>query len=163
MMIRIAENADADCIAEIYNHYITQSTATFEESEVSAIDVRARLAETFDAGLPWLVARSDGNVAGYAYASEWNGRCAYRHTAEVTIYLAPDVLQRGIGTRLYRALFDELRQRSYHVAIAGISLPNEASVALHEKFGMEKVAHFSEVGYKFNRWIDVGYWQVKLD
>ena len=162
MLIRVAKNADAARIAEIYNYYIAESTATFEESQVATDEVLARLAQTFDTELPWLVAESDGNIAGYAYASKWQGRCAYRYTAEVTIYLARDVLRRGIGTRLYKRLFDELRKRSYHTAIAGISLPNEASVALHEKFGMEKVAHFSEVGFKFNRWVDVGYWQVKL-
>ncbi len=113
--------------------------------------------------LPWLVAENDsGVVVGYAYASKWKGRCAYRHSAEVTVYLAPDAAAQGVGTRLYEALFSELRDRGIHTAIGGIALPNPPSVALHEKFGMKKVAHFAEVGHKFDRWIDVGYWQVVL-
>ncbi|PID45615.1 MAG: hypothetical protein CSB47_08185 [Proteobacteria bacterium] len=84
-------------------------------------------------------------------------------TVEVSIYLSHQITSRGLGTQLYNALFSSLREKSVHIVIGGITLPNAASIALHEKFGMEKVAHFKEVGYKFGKWLDVGYWQVKLD
>lgn len=163
MKIRGATAEDANGIAEIYNHYIAESTATFEETPVAAHAMRDRLVKTAADKLPWIIVEENEKIIGYAYASKWNGRCAYRYSAEVTVYLAPNSIGNGVGTQLYHQLFAELRQRSYHVAIAGISLPNRASIALHEKFGMQRVALFSEVGYKFGRWIDVGYWQLKLD
>ena len=86
-----------------------------------------------------------------------------RYTLESTVYLAPDQVTKGVGTKLYDELFAQLRKKSIHVVMGVIALPNESSVILHEKFGMHKAAHFSEVGYKFNRWLDVGYWQVMLD
>ncbi len=162
-MIRDGRAADSGQIAAIYNHYIDNSIATFEENALDPADMEGRMAEVAEAGLPWLVAARGDSIEGYAYASRWNGRCAYRFSVETTVYLAPDCTGRGVGATLYEALFDELRERGFHVAIAGISLPNPASIALHEKFGMEKVAHFSEVGYKYGGWIDVGYWQVTLD
>jgi len=162
-MIRQAENSDSQRIADIYNHYITSSVVTFEEQTVTAGEITGRIQETKAGQLPYIVAESDGEIVGYAYASKWKGRCAYKFSAEVTVYLSPDATAQGHGTRLYEVLFSELRKRSYHIAIAGIALPNPVSVALHERFGMEKVAHFKEVGFKFGRWVDVGYWQVKLD
>lgn len=161
--IRAAEPADCQAVAAIYNHYIAKTVVTFEEQEVSGDEVRRRLGDVRDASLPWLVAEVDGVVVGYAYASKWNGRCAYRRSAEVTVYLSPTHQGRGLGSRLYEALFRALRARGMHTALAGIALPNEASVALHVKFGMEKVAHFREVGFKFGRWIDVGYWQCTME
>lgn len=122
-----------------------------------------RLERVQKAALPWLVAIDEDQVVGYAYATKWNKRAAYRRSAEISVYLANNLGGRGWGTRLYRQLFDELRHRSIHTIIAGISLPNPASVAIHEKFGMAKVAHFEQVGNKFGKWVDVGYWQVHLD
>ena len=122
-----------------------------------------RLSKIQSDDLPWLVAEDDsGKVIGYAYASKWRERFAYRFSAEVTAYLSPNYLGNGVGTQLYEALFSELKLRSIHSVIGGITLPNQASVALHEKFGLEKAAHFKEVGYKFNQWLDVGYWQGTL-
>jgi phosphinothricin acetyltransferase len=108
------------------------------------------------------VAEDAGAVIGYAYAAKWNARSAYRHTVETSIYLSHLSVSRGWGTRLYQTLFDMLRNQSIHVVIGGITLPNPASIALHEKFGIKKVAHFMEVGYKFGQWLDVGYWQSEL-
>lgn len=162
-MIRLANSNDSKAIAKIYNHYITSTVATFEENEISDAEIAARLAATLECGLPWFVSESDGKITGYAYASKWHGRSAYRFSAEVTVYLAPDSTGQGSGTQLYESLFSNLRARSYHTVIGIIALPNLASIALHEKFGMQKVAHFDEVGYKFNRWISVGYWQGKLN
>jgi phosphinothricin acetyltransferase len=159
VLIRTAVSTDCDAIARIYNHYVRETTITFEEQEVSVREIAARLTEVSDAGLPWLMAEDFTGVVGYAYASKWKGRCAYRFSAETTVYLEPSRTQIGIGSRLYKALLDALRAKSIHAAIGGIALPNAASVRSHERLGFEKVAHFREVGFKFNRWIDVGYWQ----
>ena len=161
-MIRGVKNSDAQSIASIYNHYIINSTATFEEHELDAAEIVSRIAETKSAELPYIVSEINDELIGYAYASKWKGRCAYRFSVEVTVYLAPTAVGEGHGRRLYERLFSELRQRAYHIAIGGITLPNPGSVALHESFGMKKVAHFEEVGYKFGQWVDVGYWQGTL-
>jgi len=161
-VIRPAAPADCAAIARIYNHYVRETVVTFEEDEVPAADIEARLGEVSRASLPWLVVEEAGSITGYAYATRWKGRSAYRYSAESTIYLAPSSTGRGVGTRLYGALLDDLRSRSLHVVIGGIALPNQASVALHERLGFSKVAHYKEVGFKFSRWIDVGYWQTLL-
>ena len=162
-MIRDAVNGDAAAVARIYNYYVKNTVVTFEESAVEASDMEERIAETQADGLPWIVAESDGEVIGYAHASKWKGRCAYRFAVEVTVYLEHALHSKGWGSRLYERLFADLRAKNFHVAMGGIALPNPASIALHEKFGMHKVAHFEEVGYKFDDWVDVGYWQGKLD
>ena len=160
--LREASQDDATPIAGIYNHYVLNSTATFEEQPVTAGELAARIAEVEAAGLPWLVSDTGDGIAGYAYASKWKGRCAYRYAVETTVYVAPDRQGQGTGTRLYAELLERLRTRSIHVALAGIALPNAASIALHEHAGFAKVAHLREVGYKFERWIDVGYWEIIL-
>jgi L-amino acid N-acyltransferase YncA len=161
-MIRAATSADAEAIAGIYNHYITHTVVTFEEEVVAAAEIARRMEEVRAASLPWLVAEQDGRVVGYAYASRWRSRIGYRFATEITVYLDPAHPGRGIGSSLYGRLFPLLQERKLHAVIGGIALPNPASVALHEKFGLEKVAHFKEVGFKFDRWIDVGYWQRVL-
>ena len=158
--IRDAGAEDAKAICDIYNHYIEHTFITFEETLLKVDEMRQRIEDVAAQQLPWLVAESNGVIAGYAYAGKWKGRCAYRHTVEITVYLAQDFTGRGLGVQLYGALFDRLRAGSIHVAIGGIALPNAASVALHEKMGMKKVAHFEQVGHKFGEWIDVGYWQA---
>lgn len=160
--IRPAQPDDAVAIAAIYNHYVLTTVISFEEEAVSEADMAGRIADVQAGGLPWLVAEREGRVIGYAYATKWRVRPAYRFSVEVSVYLDAHEQARGIGTRLYEALFAVLREKSVHVVIGGIALPNEASVALHEKFGMRKVAHFAEVGFKFGEWRDVGYWQVVL-
>ena len=161
-MIRAATAADAAAIALIYNHYVRETVVTFEEEPVSAQDMAARIADVAAASLPWLVCEQQGAVIGYARATKWRPRSAYRYSVETTIYLAPQSLGTGIGTRLYRELLEQLKSRGLHLAIGGVALPNPASVALHEKLGFRKVAHFGEVGYKFGRWIDVAYWELPL-
>jgi phosphinothricin acetyltransferase len=133
---------------------------TFEEVPVTTGDIADRLRTVLDHGLPWLVAERDDVVVGYAYASPWRSRTAYRNSVEVSIYLAPPAARSGIGTALYEDLFARLKLKGVHAVIGGVTLPNPASVAFHEKMGMRKVAHFEEVGYKFERWLDVGYWQL---
>ena len=161
-MIRPASQDDAQRITDIYNHYVLNSTITFEEAAVSPLEISSRLQAIESRGLPWLVSEEDGVIMGFAYASTWKTRHAYRFTVEVTIYLAQDATSSGRGSDLYQSLFNQLRALPVHAAVACIALPNLHSVALHEKFGMEKVAHFNEVGFKFDRWLDVGYWQVNL-
>jgi len=162
VLIRNAVAADAESIARIYNHYILQTIITFEEAAVSAKEIAGRIEEVQSVPLPWLVAEQDAQVLGYAYASKWKGRCAYRYSVESTVYVDPGAVGKKFGSKLYEALFSRLRESGIHVVIGGIALPNEASVALHEKLGMRKVAQFQEVGFKFGQWIDVGYWQAQL-
>jgi len=114
------------------------------------------------AALRRLVAERADTVVGYAYASRFHARTAYRHSAETTIYVEEAARGRGLGTELYFALLDSLRAMSLRTALPSIALPNAASVGLHEKCGFKKVAHLSEVGFKFGRWIDVGHWQIAL-
>jgi L-amino acid N-acyltransferase YncA len=160
-MIRPAKAADAGAIAAIYNHYVRETVITFEETPVSDDEMARRMADV-GARHPWLVAEQDGTVVGWAYATEWKTRSAYRFSVETTVYVAPTQQRRGLGIALYAPLIAELKARRLHSAVGGIALPNEASVALHEKLGFKKIAHFAEVGRKFERWVDVGYWQLIL-
>lgn len=160
--VRAAIAADADSIAEIYNYFVTNTVVTFEVDPITPREIEGRMESVWAATLPWLVAEQGGRLIGYAYATKWRERYGYRFSAEATIYLAPDVTGGGVGSALYGALFPLLQQRGIHAVMGGIALPNDASVALHEKFGMRKVAHFDAVGFKFDRWIDVGYWQHLL-
>jgi L-amino acid N-acyltransferase YncA len=161
-VIRPASPADADAIARIYNHYISNTIVTFEESPLASGEIADRIGKVVSASLPWIVLEQAGQVAGYAYASKWQGRSAYRFSVESTVYLAPAATGQGFGTKLYERLISILAEGQAHVVIGGIALPNAASVALHETLGFEKVAHFKEVGFKFGQWIDVGYWQRPL-
>ena len=162
MELRDATPDDASAIVNIYNHYVSTTSISFEETAVTEADMRLRISGVQGGGLPWLVAIVDGELAAYAYATPWRVRHAYRFSVESTVYAAPGNARRGLGRALYGALLERLRPAGIHLVIGGIALPNDASVALHEKMGFEKVAHFSEVGFKFERWIDVGYWQLRL-
>lgn len=160
-MIRSVQPEDAAQICDIYNHYVRETVVTFEESPVSAAEMAQRIAD-ITVRLPWLVWEEDGAVLGYAYASPWKVRAAYRHSVEASIYLPPHATGRGIGSNLYKALIEDVRRRDIHAVIGGAALPNPASVALHERLGFEKVAQFRQVGFKFGKWVDVAYWQLVL-
>jgi len=160
--IRSATVVDAERICAIYNHYIATTTISFEEEPVAPADMMRRIEDVASAGLPWLVMHEGDTLVGYAYATKWRVRAAYRFAVESSVYLDHQHAGKGAGSMLYEALLAELRQRDLHLVIGGIAQPNEASVRLHERLGFEKVAHFNEVGLKFGRWIDVGYWQLKL-
>jgi phosphinothricin acetyltransferase len=157
----MATCADAESVCAIYNHYVAHTIVTFEERLVTSVEMRSRIAAVLEK-LPWLVLEHDGAIAGYAYASPWKTRSAYRFAAESSIYLAPAQTGRGFGSRLYSSLLEHLRARNIHCVIGGAALPNPASIALHERLGFTKVAHFCESGFKFGRWIDVAYWQRLL-
>jgi len=160
-MLRNVRPDDAPAVADIYNHYILNSPATFEEVPVSPDEMRQRILETTRA-YPWLVCEEDGKLLGYCYGRKWRERAAYHHSVEVSTYLDPAAVGKGRGSALLDAILVELRRRGFHCVMGGVSLPNDASVALLQKFGLRQVAHFKEVGYKFDRWIDVGYWQLLL-
>ncbi len=160
-MVRPARFNDATEIASIYNYYIQNDIATFEEEIVGVSEMKRRMEQLLPK-MPWLVYETGGEILGYAYASYWNPRSAYKHSAESTVYLKNGSDGKGIGSLLYSELLALLRARNFRTVIGGISLPNVASERLHEKFGYEKVAHFKEVGFKFGRWIDVGYWQLQM-
>jgi L-amino acid N-acyltransferase YncA len=157
--IRDATREDAPAIVAIYNHFVQHTIVTFEEESLASDEIVRRMESVWSGELPWLVAEVAGRVVGYAYATRWKERIGYRFSVETSVYLAADAGGRGIGSALYRALFPILEARGIHAAIGGIALPNDASIALHEKMGMHKVAHFEQTGRKFGRWIDVGYWQ----
>src|SRR5262249_29231925 len=162
MVIRPATIGDAAAVAAVYNHYVKETTVTFEEDEVIPSEVSRRIREVESASLPWLIAERDATVIGYAYAAKWHSRSGYRFSAEIAVYVDAHHTRTGAGSRLYDHLFPMRQARGIRAVMAGIALPNEPSVALHEKFGFSKVAHFKEVGFKLNRWIDVGYWQRSL-
>ena len=161
-MLRPATPADAADIAAIYNHYVLHTIVTFEEEAITANEIAARIREVQGAGIPWFVWEEHGRVLGYSYASKWKSRCSFRYSLETTVYLDKDATHRGLGRQLYTALIEALRGQKYHALIGGISIPNPASIALHEKLGFQKIGHFKEVGWKFNQWIDVGYWELVL-
>ncbi|MBO6586231.1 MAG: N-acetyltransferase [Gracilimonas sp.] len=161
-MIRPVQPEDTYALTDIYNYYILDTTVTFEEEKITPEEIQSRIHKVESSALPWLVAEEQDKKVGYAYATKWKERSAYRHSVEISVYVDHNRQGNGWGTKLYQALFTELQKKDIHLAIGGITLPNDASIALHEKFGMEKVAHFKEIGYKFGQWLDVGYWQKRL-
>lgn len=163
MLIRDIRNSDADEVLAIYNHYISETVITFEENVIDITEIKSRISRTLQKNFPWLIAQNQANeVVGYAYGGVWKERAAYKHTVEATVYLSSDYIGKGIGFQLYDALLGQLKEQGFHSVMGVISLPNEGSVRLHEKLGFTKAAHFSEVGYKFNKWVDVGYWHKFL-
>lgn len=161
-MIRDARSEDAEAIASIYNYYVVHTPVTFEEEPVTASQMAVRIDDVIATSLPWIVLERDSIIVGYAYATKWKARSAYRFSVESTVYLARHAVGQGLGTYLYQALIDRLRALNINTVVGGITLPNPASVALHEKIGMRKVAQFERIGYKFSVWRDVGYWQMCL-
>jgi L-amino acid N-acyltransferase YncA len=152
---------DAAACAAIYAPAVTETAASFEEIVPSATEMAARIAEV-SAGWPWLVAEIDGAVVGYAYGSRHRARAAYRWAVDVTVYIDGAHLRRGLGRALYPPLLELLAGQGFVAACAGIALPNPGSVALHEGLGFTPVGAFREVGFKFGRWWDVGWWQRTL-
>ncbi len=160
--MRNAVATDAAQIASIYNYYISNTIITFEVNEITAATIVARLHHVTADGFPWIVLEKEKTLLGYAYATKFRDREAYRYTAESTVYLDPGQTGRGYGAMLYRELLDRLKHMGIHVVIGVVSLPNPASVRLHESLGFEQTAHLRQVGFKFGQWIDVGDWQVIL-
>ena len=159
--IRVARPSDAAAIAAIYAPYVTDTVISFEMAPPDKAEMANRLAKTL-ARFPWLVAESDGEVVGYAYAGQHRERAAYQWSADVSVYVHKGLRRRGIGRALYSPLFDILRAQGYYNIYAGIALPNPASVALHEAMGMTPVGVYRHVGYKAGIWHDVGWWEGAL-
>ena len=160
-MNRQATLKDAARIAEIVNWYIENTVISFEQVAVSVAEMPVRI-KTASELHPWYVFEQKGVVCGYAFAADFKSRGAYSQTVETTIYVDKDELGRGIGKSLYLHLINQLKLTSANVLVATIALPNAQSIALHEKLGYIKCGHLSEVGLKFENWVDVGYWQLIL-
>jgi len=163
-MIRAAEPGDLDALTLIYNHYVVNTTITFDLRPFTAAERRPWFDEhRADGRHRLLVAVDDGgSLAGYASTSRWRPKAAYDTTVESSVYVHPDAVGRGMGTALYAALFESLTTEDVHTIVAGISLPNPASVALHERFGFRPVGVFRDVGRKFDRYWDVAWYQRPL-
>ena len=158
MQIRPPRDDDFAAIAAITNHYVATTAIHFGYAPVTAEELRTHRDERF----PWFVAERDGAIAGYAKAASWRDRAAYQWTCEVAVYVADGIRAQGIGTRLYETLLDELARRGFRSAVAGITLPNDASVALHRKLGFAHVGTFADAGYKHGAWHPVDWWQKRF-
>lgn len=162
MLIREANVQDFEQIVNIYNHYIKNTVITFEEELITASQMVERFEKIKKTKLPWIVAQKDGEILGYAYAHFWHERSAYRFTAEPSIYLNPNSTGKGVGKILYKELISQLKDLGIKNALSLITVPNDASIALHKKFGFENVGELPDVGYKFDKWLSVAFWQLKL-
>lgn len=164
MRIRLAAAGDAAALAALYAPYVTDSIVSFETEPPDEDEMRARISSSSGGALyPWLVAAEpSGDILGYASASRFRARDAYRFAVETSVYLARGAEGRGTGSWLYRTLLDTLTAQGFAQAIGAISLPNPASVALHEKLGFAQAGLYRDVGFKFGRWVSVGLWQKPL-
>lgn len=160
-IIRSVAWADAESIAEVYRPIVEHTTISFELTAPSESEILERIRKVTPS-YPWLVAIDGEALVGYAYASRHRERGAYDFSVDVSVYLHESARGRGIGISLYSALFSELKERKFHRAFAGIALPNEASVAFHKKLGFQPVGVYYKVGRKFDRWLDVAWWQRAL-
>lgn len=160
-MIRTVRSDDAKAICAIYNHYVRETVITFEEIPVSMKEMGARI-DAVRAKFPWFVLEEGAGVEGYAHLNTWRERSAYRFTAELSIYLKPGTEGRGRGSALMTALLEAAKKAGLHALVSAVTLPNERSAALHEKFGFTRTAVFTEIGFKQGRWLDVGYWELVL-
>jgi phosphinothricin acetyltransferase len=152
---------DAAACAAIYAPHVEASPTSFEAEPPSAEEMAARIART-SVTHPWLVAEREGGLAAFAYACEHRSRAAYRWAADVSVYVGEAERGRGLGRALYEELFERLRSQRFRIACAGVTLPNEASVGLHEGLGFVPVGVYRRIGWKLGAWHDVGWWQLDL-
>jgi phosphinothricin acetyltransferase len=160
-MIRPVNTADAPAICGIYNYYIVSTAVSFDEKPVSVTEMEDRI-RTITAKYPWFVWEEAGEVPAYAYVNTWKEKAAYRYAAELSIYVKCGKEGHGIGRALMAHLLEAVRKTDIHTLVSGITIPNDRSVALHEKFGFQKIAQFHEIGFKLDTWLDVGYWELIL-
>ena len=161
-MNREVQEGDLEAIDRIHTGYVRDTVATFDLEGLGPEGWREKWRTAVSADQPWLVREEGGEVVGFAIATAFRPKAAYRLTVESTIYLDPGAVGRGVGRPLYEAMLGEAARRGFHLAVAGITLPNRASVALHEALGFESVGTFCEVGHKLGEWRDVGWWQRRL-
>jgi phosphinothricin acetyltransferase len=161
MNVRVAGLGDAEAVAAIYAPYVLETAISFEEEPPSGSEMASRISATLPTH-PFLVFEEDRRVLGYAYAGAYMARAAYRWSANVSVYVAGDAHRRGIGRTLYTSLLAILRRQGFHSLFAGIALPNDNSVGLHEALGFVHLGTYQEVGFKFGRWHDVGWWRLAL-
>jgi L-amino acid N-acyltransferase YncA len=162
MLLRHAEpHRDGAGCAAVYAPYVSEGVASLEETAPTPQEMSERI-ERHSARHPWLVAEAAGEVLGYAYGSRHHERCAYRWAADVAVYVGARHHRRGVGRALYGALLPLLARQGMYVVCAGVTLPNDASVALHESVGFKPVGVYRRVGWKFGAWWDVGWWQLQL-
>jgi phosphinothricin acetyltransferase len=159
--IRDAETGDAQALLEIYRPFVTDSAVSFELEPPTVEGFAARIASA-QSQWAWLVAERGGALAGYAYASAFRTRAAYRFTVETSAYVHPGHRGQGVARALYRRLFEVLVEKGYCNAYAGIALPNDASVAFHQALGFTPVGVFHRGGFKFGRWHDISWWEIAL-
>ncbi|HLQ39037.1 MAG TPA: GNAT family N-acetyltransferase [Planctomycetota bacterium] len=159
--LRFVRANDFTAIAALTNVFIRTTAIHFGYQEVTADELRAAWQQKQEL-YPWLVAEIDGTFAGFAKAGPWRDRAAYQWTPETSIYLQPEQRGRGLGRSLYSRLLELLRAQGFRSAIGGITLPNPASVALHEALGFVHTGTVREAGCKFDAWHDVGFWQLRL-
>jgi len=160
-IIRLAEAADAEQVAAIYAPVVASTAISFEMEPPDTEETRRRIASTLER-YPWLVCERGGEIMGYVYASQYRTRAAYQWSVDTAVYIRADCRRAGVGRALYTALLDVLPLQGFYNAYAGIALPNPASTALHEAMGFEPVGVYRQVGFKFGRWHDVGWWQRSL-
>ncbi len=160
-MIRLAHTSDAKAIAEIYGPIVRDTVITFETEAPSAEEMERRIASTL-VYAPWLVYEEEDGVAGYVYASRHHERAAYQWSVDVAVYTHETRRRTGVARSLYATLFSLLSMQGFHAAHAGITLPNAASVGLHEALGFRRVGAYPSVGFKLGAWRDVGWWQLRL-
>lgn len=161
-LIRLASAADAAAIAAIYAPYVTDTPVSFEEEAPDAAEMARRIEGDGRGLYPWLVAEEGGRIIGFASSSAFRSRPAYRWTVETGVYLAEAGRGRGIGRLLMQRLLDLLERQGFVAVVAGITLPNAASVALHERLGFTPCATYRETGFKLGQWRDVGVWARDL-
>lgn len=160
-MIRPFKLEDTAQLLEIYNYYVLNSTATFD-LEALTFDAFFDKVNRINTDFPFLVFEEDNTILGYAYGSKFRPKPAYNGTVESTVYVKHNAHGKQIGTLLYKALLEQLKVKKFHTVLGVLTIPNDASIKLHEKFGFKQVAELKEVGFKFGSWQNVGFWQLKL-
>ena len=159
--IRTSKVSDAEAILEIYKPSVLETAASFEVELPSVDEIKRRIEDTLKT-FPWLVYEIDGEIVGYAYASAHRSRSAYRWSVESTVYVKNSFHKKGIGRSLYSTLLPLLKTQGVVNVFSGITLPNVSSVTLHESLGYSQIGTFKDVGFKFGKWWDVGWWQLQL-
>jgi phosphinothricin acetyltransferase len=160
-MIRPVRLEDSPAICDIYNYYVRNTRITPEEEAVSTGEMESRIME-ITKNFPWLVSEENNEIIGFAFLHHYVARSAYRFAVEDSIYIKHDLTQNDAGSQLMAALLGEARKMGKHSVIALMELGNKASEALHRKFGFTEIGHLKETGFKFDKWVDVSYWQLIL-